>query len=254
MMKKRTNEIRGDLKTMIVKNAEGKTYADTLKSIKTIVRPEESGATIRKVARTKDGNVVIKIREEAPGASAEITKLINRETTSQAEVKKENKIQILIHDLDGVTETNEIEKAISEETGESGEMTISEPNPSKNGSWTARVLLPRKTGDKLLNNRTLKIGWTSCRVTEKITIPICYNCLKLGHLGSLCTEKRVDHKRCYKCSSKDHEAGNCDNEPKCNECNKTGHIVNTFECPKYRQMVQDRIARTKTRIASNIDK
>lgn len=247
-LKKRTSEAKENLKTMIVKNEVGKTYAETLKSIKTVIKPEEEGVTVRKIARTKDGNVVIKLREETPGASEAMTSAINRETKSNAEIKKEHKIQILIHDLDGITEAKEIEDAIREETGETGELLISDPSPSKNGAWTARVILPRKTGDRLMLGRTIKIGWTNCRVTEKIKIPICYNCLKLGHLGSACQEKRVEFKRCYKCSSHKHEAGTCDSEPRCNECNKTGHIVNSFECPKYRQMIHDRLAKSKSRI------
>lgn len=247
-LKKRQSENRENLKTMIVTNAEGKTYADTLKSIKTVIKPDEKGVTVRKIARTKDGNVVIKLRDEAPGASAEVTKVINRETTSKAEIKKEPKIQILIHDLDGITTIGEIEEAIREETGEEGELLISDPNPSKNGAWTAKVVAPRRTGEKLIESRTIKIGWTNCRVTEKITIPICYNCLKLGHLGNVCPEKRVDYKRCYKCTSREHEAGNCDREPKCSECDKMGHIVNSFECPKYRQLIQDRFAKSKARM------
>lgn len=246
-LKKRKMENRENLKTMIVKNAEGKTYADTLKTIKTVIKPEEKGVTVRKIARTRDGNVVIKLRDEAPGASAEISKVINQETKSKAEIKKEPKMQILVHDLDGITEEGEIEEAIRELTGETGELQISDPNPSKNGSWTAKVLAPRKTGEKLMEARTIKIGWTRCRITEKITIPICYNCLKLGHLGSVCTEERVNFKRCYKCTSREHEAGNCDGEPKCSECNKTGHTVNSFDCPRYRQLIQERFAKSKAR-------
>lgn len=248
-LKKRTNEERDNLKTMIVKNAEGKTYADTLKIIKTVINPEEKGVTVRKIGRTKDGNIVIKLKDETPGASDEMSKAINRDTKSIAEIKKEAKTQILIHELDGITEAKEIEEAIREVTGEPGKLSISDPNPSKNGAWTAKVLLPMKTAEKLIGERTIKIGWTSCRITERIAIPICYNCLKLGHLGNACNEKRVEFKRCYKCSSKDHEANNCDKEPKCNECNMIGHIVNSFDCPKYRQMIQERFAKSKARNA-----
>lgn len=250
-LKKRTNEERDKLKTMIVKNAEGKTYADTLKTIKTVINPEENGVTVRRIGRTKDGNIVIKLKDETPGASDEMSKAINRETKSTAEIKKESKIQILIHDLDGITDAKEIEKAIRDSTGEMGEVSVSDPNPSKNGAWTSKVLLPRKAGEKLLGERTIKLGWTSCRITERIAIPICYNCLKLGHLGNACKEKRVEYKRCYKCSSKDHEAGNCDKEPRCNECNQEGHVVNSFECPIYRQMVKDRFAKSRNRNIGN---
>lgn len=246
-MKKRSIENREELKTLIVKNAVGKTYADTLKSIKTIIKPEESGATIKKVARTKDGNIVIKMRDEAPGATAQITEAINKGAPGSAEVKKDPKMQVLIHDLDGITETDEIEEAIRTETGEQGEILINEPMPSKNGCWTAKALVPKRCGLTLLQGRNIKIGWTNSRITEKISIPICYNCLKLGHLGNTCPEPRFPHKRCYKCASKEHEAGDCKAEPRCNECSQPGHTVNSFECPKYRQLIQERMSKNRNR-------
>ena len=156
-------------------------------------------------------------------------------------MKHEARTQIMIHDLDGVTDAKKIEK------GERGEITVSEPRPSKNGCWTARALLPKRCGDKLVQGRSIKIGWASCRVTEKVTIPICYNCLKLGHLGGYCKEQKVEGKRCYKCTSKNHEAANCDQEPKCMECNVDGHIVNSFECPKYRNLMHEKMTRNRNK-------
>ena len=58
-MKKRLEDKRVNMRTMIV-STEGKSYAETVKSIKTTVAPEAKGATIQKVAQTKDGNVLAK--------------------------------------------------------------------------------------------------------------------------------------------------------------------------------------------------
>ena len=248
-IKKRNNDRirRENLNTLIVKNQQGKTYAETLKSIKAAVVPEEKGATIKKIGKTKDGNIVIKIRDDTPGASEEVAKAINKGASGSAEVKQTAKIQILIHDIDEATEKEEIEKAIRDEAGADIELTVHDPTPNKNGNFTAKVLMPKNYGQHMIEKGTLKIGWFNSRVTEKITIPICYNCLKLGHLGTYCREPRVEKKRCYKCASDKHEASSCDQEPHCMECNEKGHIVNSFNCPAYKKLIQERITRNRNR-------
>ena len=172
-LKKRTTGREKGFNTLIIKKAEGKTYADTVKSIRGVLKPEEKGIIVRKISETKDRNVVLRVREQIPGASSEVQRIITNETGNKTEKKKEAKILIMIHDLDGATNDDEIEQAIRDDSGEKGDIKIHAQNQSKNGGWTVKILLPKTSGESLLRNRTIKIGWIACRITGKISLPIC---------------------------------------------------------------------------------
>lgn len=246
--KKRTRDPAQALSTLIIKNANGKTYADTVKELKSSINPTDQGVTIKKVARTKDGSVLMKFTEESKGAGGKLQQEINNATGSNAELKKDNTIQIIIHDLDGVTKVEEIEGKIREQTEEIGDITVKEPVPTRNGAWTATVRLPKRSGEALIRERTIKIGWLSCRITAKVNIPFCSNCLRLGHVEAACEEAKEADKKCYKCTRKGHEAKDCQNEPMCKTCNKTGHQAVSYECPAYKKLTTEKRAQNKARL------
>lgn len=251
--RKKPREQLPDISTIIVKTTEGKTYADTVRALKTNIDPSNEGVSIKKMARAKDGNVLMRFTEENQGAANKLQQQISSKTGNTTEIKKASQLRIIVHDLDGVTKADEIESKIREITEETGEILVKEPAPTRNGSWTATVSLSKPSAEKMLMERSVKIGWLSCRVTAKVDVPFCSNCLKLGHIESMCVEEKIAAKKCYKCTKVDHEAKECNNTPYCMTCEKSGHQAVSFECPEYRKITKEKRERNRNRLAKLLE-
>ena len=237
--------------TLIVRNEEGKSYAEVVRAMKTSIDPEKQQVKIQKLSKTRDGHIAVRIKEGDENARRKLREEINQATGSVVEVLRGARTQIVIHDLEETTTAAEIEEKIREETEETGEITVKEPRESKTGAWTSTVTLPKKSGERLVKHRRIRIGWNSCRVTHKIYVPFCSNCATAGHTSHQCKENRTEQKRCFRCTDIGHEAANCDKEPRCNTCKVEGHQAISMECPKYNKFMTDKINGDRKRTEKN---
>ncbi|XP_003737977.1 uncharacterized protein LOC100906144 [Galendromus occidentalis] len=153
---------------------------------------------------------------------------------------------IEILDLDGATTNEEIAGRITEETGAS-ELKIYEQTKLRSGAWRTKALLPRKSADKLITSGKIRIGLTFCRIVERFDIPLCFNCLSLGHINKHCKEPASLERACFKCTRTGHVPKECPNEKYCGEAEQTGHTSNSYNCQNYRKLMKEKIENLRRR-------
>ena len=84
-------------------------------------------------------------------------------------------------------------------------------------------------GDKV------SLGFTSCRIFDRVNVKRCFNCQKFGHYMKECPTP--DATVCGKCASNDHITRDCSSfDTECINCVREGltdfaHYTNSIECP-----------------------
>lgn len=221
--------------TIIVKSTQdGRSFADLVKGVKDGVDTNNIDVTVRNIKRTKDGSVLIVTTGNTDRLRKEIEDNVGGIRT---QVGGRKSIEIL--DLDPtVTKTeviDEIKKVAS--SHEQEDTTVDGLRTTNSGFQIAYLTVPRSLGERLIQVGALRIGWTSCRVKEKINIDRCINCLQVGHHSSKCKEPKTTVVKCLRCTESGHIAKDCVNERYCVKCGIKGHRNDTFACPHYRELV-----------------
>lgn len=229
--------IRTQTETIVVKS-EGKTFADLVKGVKEAVG-QEGSTRIRNLRKTRDGSVIL----HTDGVNTEQMRkqIVDNVDGATAAVGGLKQVEVL--DLDPTVTKGDIVDEVKKLTTqlEQNQITIDNPRMTSSGFQVANITAPKSITDRLLHMGVIRIGWTSCRLKERIKIDRCVNCLKLGHTAPRCPDGQ-EEKRCLKCTEKGHLASACTNEAFCISCNKKGHRNDSFTCPTYREIVQKRRA------------
>lgn len=78
------------------------------------------------------------------------------------------------------------------------------------GGRVARLEVPMAAALRLAENKTVKIGWSRCRVKLlEHKSPKCFKCCNIGHVASTCPEQTVQAKRCFRCRQAGHLIKDC---------------------------------------------
>lgn len=205
-----------------------------VKSVKDGIGTTNIDVTVKNMKRTKDVSVVIVTTGNAESLRKEIENKVDGVRTA---VGGRKTIEIL--DLDPTVTKNdvisEIQKVASSDEQE--DSTVDALRSTNSGFQIAILTVPRSLGDRLVQIGALRIGWTSCRVKEKINIDRCINCLQISHHSSKCKEPKAAEVKCLRCAESGHIAKDCVNERYCVKCEVKGHRNDTYACPHYREMV-----------------
>lgn len=111
-------------------------------------------------------------------------------------------------------------------------------HPTQYGTQNATVVLKKKWVNDLCKKGTIRIGWTLCRIRERVNIIRCYRCLEFGHNKSEC-QGEDKREMCLKCGKTDHCAKNCTEKSLCITCKRKGHRADQTRCLNIRKLIQE---------------
>ncbi|XP_026683799.1 uncharacterized protein LOC113469939 [Diaphorina citri] len=217
----------------IVVSSTNKSYSDMLKAFRQNIDPEKMGMEIRTTKKTKDDSLLI-VAEKGN------RELLQREITDNVNLSEihivEKTCEMIIAGMDAVTTKEEIEEALSQKLGaDASKIEIKSIHTNRVSEKVATLGMSVDIAHKLAGS--IKIGWSMCRIKEKVSVPRCTNCLKLGHTMRNCKSKLKLEKQCMRCTKQGHESKECTNQSFCPTCNKEGHRADSMSCPTYRRMV-----------------
>lgn len=212
--------------------------------VKRQVDPAELGIGIKNMKETKDGAVIIKVRneEEANKLKSSLEPKIRADYQTTVPIKKNPRFKIV-----GIEEQYDEETFISK---------LKQQNPEAIGIKSEiKIIVMKKMVKTFLaiiecdpstfsrvmsgNEGRLFIGCRSCRCFEYIQVFRCYKCNKYGHKASDCKGQKT----CGRCGNSDHETKDCKLEPECINCRlhndinqlnlSTSHTSFDIKCATY---------------------
>lgn len=107
---------------------------------------------------------------------------------------------------------------------------------NKFGSQQAAVTLPRKKALELLGQKSVRVGWITCKVHEIVRLRRCFRCSGHGHTSLECKSAKGG-RGCFNCGREGHLAKDCAAEPFCVACQQSGHRSDQMRCPVFRRLV-----------------
>lgn len=111
--------------------------------------------------------------------------------------------------------------------------------------YSAIMNVDKNTFDKMINKKTVKIGWSMCKVNVYMNMIRCFKCNEYNHQAKDCKQ---DDYTCPRCSG-DHKIHECPNIVlKCCNCLKlnaktglgvpTNHYAWSDKCTVYQKKLQ----------------
>lgn len=232
---------RPDLKprrgAILIKPAQGKTYADILRYMRQNVNPTDNQVDIRAIRRTKDGSVLLQLEQEQ---ERQIFQKKLQDALGQTATVKDmtSRVTLEFMDLDCVTTAEDVAAAINRETGTETERNVHVFGVNNRGQALAVCEFDATEATDLLKKGRIKIGWVNCRIRPRLRVPRCFKCLGYGHVRNDCTgPDRRDC--CWKCGQKGHMGKACLNTPSCFLCTRIAnqdlaHVPGTSSCAVFK--------------------
>lgn len=231
---------------IIIKAAEGSSYADILRKIKTDVSLKTIGDAVTTIRRTATGDLLLQLKNTSE-KTASYRSSINEALGSEVEVRAlSQKTLIEIRHIDEITTSEDVLDAIKGKLDnyEISATTAISMRKSFGSTQIASISLPARDAQELLKLEKIKIGWTVCPIREKTTLKKCFRCLEYGHIAKLCqNEDRA--KLCRRCGEGGHIAKDCKKEASCMFCKSSGlvetkHIAGSGRCPTLKKALENR--------------
>uniref|UniRef100_A0A8D8SPT8 CCHC-type domain-containing protein n=1 Tax=Cacopsylla melanoneura TaxID=428564 RepID=A0A8D8SPT8_9HEMI len=244
--KKESSNVPRDNKFDTIRvSSANKSYAEMLKAVRENINPDELGLQVKSTRKLKDNSLLIVTEKEHMEKLKE--EILNKSQIADIEIVQ-RKTTLIISGMDEVTTKEEILEAVNKKIGrdETGKLSIQSLYSNRSGEQVATIETPKNLAAEILETPNIKIGWSSCRVKEKVSIVRCTNCLRMGHTGRACKSKKTQAARCLKCTQEGHTVKDCNNESYCLTCARSGHRSDSMSCPKYRKLIHQKEAEMST--------
>lgn len=232
---------RPKVETLVITPKENTSYADMLKTLKSEIDIKKMGVQVRRVQSKESGDIQIEFtsgsKDNVDSFQKEVVSKIGDTATAKLTEKTG---KVVIRDLDVDVSEDEIKKAINDAIGKNITMDVQMPTVhNSRGHLLAFITLPINEIKTLLQQTRIHIGWSRCRIEEKITLQRCYKCLGFGHMAAKCIKKEDKGNHCFKCGESNHKVKECSNNLMCLECNVPGHRMDSMACPTYAKLIND---------------
>lgn len=228
------------VKGLVIKTGD-RSFSEVVKELKKNVQPDALGVIVRSVKSTRGGDIHLQYIETKIGAKEAFSKSI----TNVDCIQEINHLQkwkgVVITEIEEGAEKDDVSDILIKELGLSpSDLRLNDFRPSRFGTKMVTAYLPVKAATDLIGIGRIRIGWTFCRVKEKIDPDFCSRCQRFGHTAKACKESTPAKKMCMRCGSVDHVGSSC-NEPEfCFTCQEKGHRANSMRCNQYRKMVDEK--------------
>ena len=175
------NRPKRQSEAVIIKPAEGNSYAEVLKNIRSMVNLKEADVKIKVIRKTRAGALLLELEkgQTAKANFCEALKHTLQKSATVADLKP--KATIEIRDLDSLTTKNEVAEAVKEVVQDPIEdLTINITAPNTREQVRAYITLHQDKADTLMRKTRIKIGWVNSRPRLKENAKRCYRCFDLG--------------------------------------------------------------------------
>lgn len=251
---------------VMIKAAQGKSYAETVAAIKAVVNPAELGAEVRRIRRSAEGHTIVEF-EKSEGAHEAASKLKEALTQKSGETvghvqQMGNLVEAEIVDVDPTATKEDVMAALLEAVANNDRLSpgvittagVTGLWPTRAGTQVASVKLPRVVLDNL---NKIKVGWTIARIRERAPAPTrCFRCHGFGHTKYACTGPDLTE-ACRKCGGNGHLENSCTAEGGgCVACERHGfhapaHRTGSAGCPAWREAMKELRSETASREQAN---
>lgn len=213
----------------VIVRMQGKSFADAVKRMKEAVDPTVTGAEIKDIRQSREGDIILRVRNGAEKAIALERAIAQKLPDAETTVKVKKSI-FHIKDLDEGTEEQEIREAIAQAADTSpGKVELRARRPAYGGKSNITAVVSDEAGRKLATMQKIRIGWVTCRMAERKNEEKCFRCWERGHLKADC--QGPDRRQlCLKCGKDDHKVAKCTNNPSCLICGREGHQTGYWKC------------------------
>ena len=237
--KKKTNRQKSE--ALLIKPADGHSYADILKTLRKDVDLDEI-VKVRGIRKTKTGALLLKL-DKGEKADSVLCDRIRSTLQEAARVNSSRPMAtIVISDLDSCTTQEEVTSAVKNLLPEAeNELKVSITAPNNREQVRAFITVPEDSAQILLKLGVIKIGWLRVRMKRRDTVQKCYRCFSVGHTQVNCKgPNRREEGLCFRCGEKGHILKECKNSPKCWTCvdasrEPNDHIPGSSRCPLWKR-------------------
>lgn len=231
--------IRREEKEQLIVHVGQSSFSDVVKKLKDEINPNDIGVKIQSMSKTTKGDLKITYIGKEPKDNSlmkSIAKSVDTKVTSLYQTKG-----IVVFDIEDDIEEGEIMETLAVNLDISKETIHLNPlRKMLRGTKMVTAYLPVRAALEAIRLKRIKLGWTYCRIKEKIDPDFCTKCQTFGHLHDQCKEKSLSDRKCMRCGEVSHATRECKNEEKCFTCKKSGHRANSARCPTYKQLLQDK--------------
>jgi len=222
----------------VVVQAEGLTYTDMLKRIKTDKEVQAVSKHINAISMTRAGHLRVVLNKETENGET-VSKTLQKAIGDRAKtVTLKDLTKVQISDVDEEASDDEILAAIADKTGNIDTANIVSKRKVGRGVQLVYVSVPSAVVHKVTPR--IRIGYTNCRTKPMIEVKKCFKCQSFGHTRSNCTEAEVED-RCWKCGEAGHKSRACEKKPKCLLCAKKStddHTMGSYRCHAYKRALE----------------
>ena len=173
---------------VLIRLADGISYAVILKCLKKWVKPEELGITVQGIRKTLCKDLLVKLKcskEDRRWLYFTFKEVISASGSARHLIPR---IEVEIADIDPSIDAEDVGKAVRGffDWGSGLELKVPLTGRPIRGNIKACVCLEETWVIKLLKATLIGIGWASCSVRRKTVADRCYRCLGFCHMVENC--------------------------------------------------------------------